>query len=597
LLKSTTQHILKEDGVGGGAAVWGEEEVLDERLEGLWQTALDAEEFHLPGNPCCRVQYFSTFRASNTITLQVQSHSAMIRILFLLLAWFVAVPAFSQGKPTSPSTQEQLLELRLEQQHLKEKLDDQKASLEEKFEVKKENLSNERGLVEWWLSALGVLVTFVGVVLPIVGFIYGKKAYADIKKQKVAVDADLLKLNSWMDEKRKEIEEKCKLMDDWMNGKKKKIEEGLNELGDVASKQVSKSDASSSENIEFSNKAKEIEQSNDATPFQKAMAKALELYFAGNYGESIKQHLLILNEYKSELTLEHLPTIYSRLAYSYDVLGDSDNSIKYYEKSLTLDPSSHVTWINLGLAYNSKGDYDTAIDKYNEAIRLKPYSVDAWNNLGIAYNRKGDSDTAIDKYNEAIRLKPDDAEVWYNLGVAFYDKGDSDTAIDKYNKAIRLKPDFDDAWYNLGLAYSNLGEYDTAILKYNEAVRLKPDHSLALTNLAELLIIQNEDVVEILSKLRAAVKMKGDGFDHLLLETIMKVKTKTYIGTCDDAFEQIRHTVGNDVSKVDWDFKQLNGWLSREETNPLAPDKETKEFVTDLIRQIEEWRDSQPKAE
>jgi len=503
----------------------------------------------------------------------------MIRTLFLLLAWFVAVPAFSQGKPTSSSTQEQLLELRLEQQHLKEKLDDQKASLEEKFEVRKENLEYKSTRVGWWLSILALVLT----VLPALGIFFGWKAYADIKKQR---DKILDEQRDWNRKLTRIVYDKIKGLEEDAKEKLSKIvSEAKIELQKIKEMRVADelistvSAASLSVTIEgksgeqsgkeenvkfdFSQQADQINKSEYATPFQKALAKALELFFVNRHEDSIKQHLLILEEYKSELTLEQLPDFYFRLAYSYSVLKDHDNTIMYYEKGLNLNKYNAFAWNNLGGAYASKKVYDTAIAKFNEAVKQMPHFAEAWNNLGVTYNCKEDYDSAIVKYNEAIRLKPDYA----------------------------------DAWYNLGITYGNMGDYGTAIRTYNHALSLNPGFVAALANLTELLIIQNEKAEETLSKLKAVEKTKVDEFNTLLLETIWEVKSKPFNGKADDEFELLKQDVNGDVSKVTWDFKILKEWLAREETNPLAPDKDTKEFVTELIRQIEEWRGSQPKAE
>jgi hypothetical protein len=64
-----------------------------------------------------------------------------------------------------------------------EKLNDERRLLEEKFEIKRENLAFQSNLIFWGLTILGILIAFFGVVLPIAGFFFGIKLFEKVNKE------------------------------------------------------------------------------------------------------------------------------------------------------------------------------------------------------------------------------------------------------------------------------------------------------------------------------------------------------------------------------------------------------------------------------
>ena len=171
-------------------------------------------------------------------------------------------------------------------------------------------------------------------------------------------------------------------------------------------------------------------------------------------------------------------------AYVAQIDEHHDTAIKYYKKSLDLDPDDAHVYNNMGVAYKNKGDHDKAIEYCQKAIELKPDNAEPYNNMGIAYGGKGDHDKATECFLKAIKLKPDYAEAYNNMGNAYDNKGDHDKAIECYLKAIELKPDYANAYCNMGIAYGQgKRDYDKAIEYCQKAIDLKPDFAMAYYNM------------------------------------------------------------------------------------------------------------------
>ena len=119
-------------------------------------------------------------------------------------------------------------------------------------------------------------------------------------------------------------------------------------------------------------------------------------------------------------------------------IGEYDNAILYYQKSIEIDPDLATAFGNMGLAYSDKGNYNKAIECYQKVIKIDPDDAKAYVNMGNAYGYKGNYDKAIECYQKAIEINPDYTNAYYNLGIAYHRKGNIEKAFELYKEAARL---------------------------------------------------------------------------------------------------------------------------------------------------------------
>ncbi len=166
----------------------------------------------------------------------------------------------------------------------------------------------------------------------------------------------------------------------------------------------------------------------------------------------------------------------------YDVAGDYDTAIKYYNNDINSNPESYKAYNNLGIIKNELGNYQEAISDYNKAISLNSKFYNAYNNRGLAKNNLGKFQEAISDYDEAIKLNPKDCNVYYNRGLAKNNLGKFQEAISDYDESIKLNPKFHKAYNNRGNAKDDLGKLQEAISDYDEAIKLNPKDCNAYYN-------------------------------------------------------------------------------------------------------------------
>jgi Flp pilus assembly protein TadD len=178
--------------------------------------------------------------------------------------------------------------------------------------------------------------------------------------------------------------------------------------------------------------------------------------------------VLSLNE-NSSITLTALGNLTAKE-------GRNDEAIRYYERSMAIDPGSFEAENNLGIVLARTKRLAEAIEHYRRAVALKADYYEAQNNWGLAIAEQGgDLTQSIEHYRIALRIKPDYPDPHVNWGNALVLLGDFDGAITHFKEALRIKPDNADAHRNWGVALARQGKLTEAIEHFRQAIALRPD--------------------------------------------------------------------------------------------------------------------------
>lgn len=163
-----------------------------------------------------------------------------------------------------------------------------------------------------------------------------------------------------------------------------------------------------------------------------------------------------------------------------------DEAIKYFNKSLSLNPKNHLAWNALGLTQSMKGNFEASIQAFKKALEANPQFTEAHNNLGTIYFELGQYDRAEAEYRQAL-LDPNypTRELpFYNLARMYFVQEKYDEAYDNVQKAIQVKNRFAMAHNLRGLILEKTGDLDEAVLAFEQASKIVPDDTTFLFNLA-----------------------------------------------------------------------------------------------------------------
>ena len=172
--------------------------------------------------------------------------------------------------------------------------------------------------------------------------------------------------------------------------------------------------------------------------------------------------------------------------FAYKETNDSSNAVKYFLKTIELDPENYNAFMQLGLMFSSKRN-KLAIDYLNNALNINPKSIEAHYALGMYYQENGKPDEAIKTYKNIIAIEPFNKDAYYNLGYIYIEyKHNYEEAVKHFTKVIEIDNNYAEAYYNRGYAYELLKEFTKARNDYKKASDIKINYQRAVDGLNRL---------------------------------------------------------------------------------------------------------------
>lgn len=241
---------------------------------------------------------------------------------------------------------------------------------------------------------------------------------------------------------------------------------------------------------------------------------------AGQFREAIAAYNNALRKGKA-----HLLDVYDGLAYAYLQLGDTGNSIRFYEKALSVFRSPSVLY-KLGVIYLAEKKDKVALEYLKEALSKNPYLVSIYPMLMDIYRRlnmkeelqritrlyekatiesggeahfkeglkaymSGSYEVAIREFKKSIEINPSNPVPYSNVGYIYYDIGDMTRAFEYHRKALEIDPNHANSHYGLALIYKRWGDYDRAKHHWREYLRIEPAGYYSRRAKEELMLIDN----------------------------------------------------------------------------------------------------------
>jgi len=189
---------------------------------------------------------------------------------------------------------------------------------------------------------------------------------------------------------------------------------------------------------------------------------------------------------KMEKSREKDPQYQYNLGLFYLNNNNLDEAIKYFNKSLSLNPRNHLVWNALGLAQSMKANFEASVQAFQKALEVNPQFTEAHNNLGTIYFEMKQYDKAETEYRKALLDPnyPSKELPYYNLARLFFVQEKIDEAYENVQKALQIRNRFAMAHNLRGLILEKMDDLDEAVLSFEQAVKIVPDDTTFLFNLA-----------------------------------------------------------------------------------------------------------------
>lgn len=197
---------------------------------------------------------------------------------------------------------------------------------------------------------------------------------------------------------------------------------------------------------------------------------------------------------------------------AYLKLSDIDSAKSYYKEVVKISSKDKRLYFfndsvySLGMLYLFKGELKQA----KELIVRFDYSIESYRPRilkGYYKALSNDIDGALRDYKEVIKETEgiDSVVVFTLMGDAYREKGLFDNAIEQYNKAISLDPGFSAAYYGIGASYLSKREIERADYYFNKTLSIDPNNVLALSDMADLILIRGANPGDALTYAQRAI--------------------------------------------------------------------------------------------
>jgi len=240
--------------------------------------------------------------------------------------------------------------------------------------------------------------------------------------------------------------------------------------------------------------------------YEEGFAKSILMYskihiLKGEYNEALKDALTSLQLYEDKKgdNYKGLLESFTTLGMIYNYQNDSNTSIEYFNKSLSLaenkgDLEAQASSLNnIGITYYIKGEYEKAVGFFKNSITIDEELGDniktlpTLNNIAAIYSIQGRYTEALEYYNKILPLYRQDnqkdriASTLHNIGIIY-------SNIEQHNKAytyfeeslqifreIGLKLKIAKSLNSIGSVYVDLKEYQKGLTYLNESLSINKE--------------------------------------------------------------------------------------------------------------------------
>ena len=204
--------------------------------------------------------------------------------------------------------------------------------------------------------------------------------------------------------------------------------------------------------------------------------------FAQNTGQTVRHHKVVEQDSSFPPELTQAESAIEKRDYA--------SAEPLLQKVVAADPNNFQAWFDLGFVYNGLGNTQESIAAYRKSVAAKPDVFESNLNLGLMLAKTGQPD-AEQFLRAATTLKPTanvdegHARAWLSLAHVL-ENSKPDQAIEAYKQAAALEPKDPEPHLSAGLLLEKENHFADAEQEYKQALLLDPSSSDALTGLANI---------------------------------------------------------------------------------------------------------------
>ena len=213
---------------------------------------------------------------------------------------------------------------------------------------------------------------------------------------------------------------------------------------------------------------------------------------------------------------------------------NADQAIAACTRALGQGSKSAGLLANLSNAYAAKKDFENSIKYANAAISLDPKFGPAYRYRGAVFVQQQKIDEALNDLNKAIELGVRHPNVYLNRAEALSAKKMYDDALLDCDEALKTEPSNVRAYNTRGVLLASKGEYEKAVAAYDQALRLKAGDELIIKNkniaIVKLQEIKKQKEADVAAKLEEEARLRAAAARQKIIIDELKVGKKSGYG-------------------------------------------------------------------
>ena len=214
---------------------------------------------------------------------------------------------------------------------------------------------------------------------------------------------------------------------------------------------------------------------------------ALDSFKAGDYQKAIDAFTLVLEQDNNN------PNVLNNIGLCYSKLAKDDLASEYFIKTLSFNPKSVQTYINLADVYYRNKNIVEAINLLENGVTLMPQEIALKHYLSRFYVEDCRYDLAMDQLFEILDIDEDNVDAYWDLGNIQFELGDYDSAIDNYENVLEKVTDNAVLYYQTAIAYEANDNVDKAISNHLKALAVNENFHPSYKKLGILFMARNDN--------------------------------------------------------------------------------------------------------
>ena len=217
------------------------------------------------------------------------------------------------------------------------------------------------------------------------------------------------------------------------------------------------------------------------------LQQALDSFKAGDYEKAIDAFNLVLENDNNN------PNVLNNIGLCYSKLAKDDLASEYFIKTLSFNPKSVQTYINLADVYYRNRNIVEAINLLENGVTIMPQEIALKHYLSRFYVEDCRYDLAMDQLFEILEIDEDNVDAYWDLGNIQFELGDYDSAVENYENVLEKVTENSVLYYQTAIAYEANDNVDKAISNHLKAIACNENFHPSYKKLGILFMARNDN--------------------------------------------------------------------------------------------------------